>query len=83
MRLGKKILRGCLIIVLLVIVFLVFIIGSTAFLIYVVPHEPIKEEKIVKCEGQFLDLLIFDKKAKPQLEKLTSNWLYINVAHFI
>ncbi|WAM31292.1 hypothetical protein [Caldicellulosiruptor naganoensis] len=101
MVVGKKILRGCLIIVLLVIVFLVFIIGSTAFLIYVVPHEPIKrvksraewirlykifdtefpepikEEKIVKCEGQFLDLLIFDKKAKPELEKLTSNWLYV------
>lgn len=98
---GKKILRGYLITVLLTIVVLFFIVGSTLFFIYVVPHEPIKrvksraewirlykifdkefpepvkEEKIVKCEICFLDLLIFDKKAKPELEKLTLNWLYV------
>ncbi|ACM59540.1 hypothetical protein B0S90_0683 [Caldicellulosiruptor bescii] len=39
--------------------------------------EPIKEEKIVKCETYFLDLLIFSEKDKPKLEKLTSNWIYI------
>jgi hypothetical protein len=39
--------------------------------------EPIKEEKIVRCEFLFFDLLIFDEKDKPKLEKLTSNWVYV------
>jgi|GEM_PF-1921758 len=98
---GKKFLIICLIIVLWIIGFLIFIIGSTVFLIYVVPHEPpkyvknraewirlykifdtefpepIEEKKIAKCEFVIFDLLIFDKKDKRKLEKLTSNWVYV------
>jgi hypothetical protein len=98
---AKKTLRGfCLVIVLSVMGFFVFVVGIIVFSIYFNPNppkhvknraewirlykifntefpEPIKEEKIVKCETYFLDLLIFDEKAKPKLEKLTSNWLYI------
>lgn len=98
---AKRTLRGfCLVIVLSVMGFFVFVFGIIVFSIYFNSNppkhvknraewirlykifdtefpEPIKEENIVKCETFFLDLLIFNKKDKPKLEKLTSNWVYI------